>query len=77
MKIFEKGLDALMAAIEDAASEAFDRELEEIGSSDVSIACMGALGSLGIRLEDLPGAERSIVRNYMQNCISKIRAKWN
>lgn len=77
MQIFSHGLDRLMRAIEEAADEYFNRELEEIGSSDVSIACMGALGSLGIRLESLTADERNIVRNYMQTCISKVRARWN
>jgi|688.fasta_scaffold203479_2 hypothetical protein len=77
MQIFTQGLERLMAAIEAAATDAFDRELDEIGSSDVSIACKDALGSLGIRMESISAEERNIVRKYMNVCICDIRARWN
>jgi hypothetical protein len=77
MQIFAKGLDALMSAIEDSASFSFDRELDEIGSSDVSCACRDAIRSLGLNADEIPANEFAIVRNYMRNCIGEIRARWN
>jgi len=72
MRIFDRGLDDLMANIEENTYWMF-KDAEEIGSSDIS-ACVRAVLS-----DYYPGElvqasvqEAALVRNYVHNCISKL-----
>jgi len=69
MRIFDRGLDDLMANIEENTYWMF-KDAEEIGSSDIS-ACVRAVLS-----DYYPGElvqasvqEAALVRNYVHNCI--------
>ena len=69
MRIFDHGIDALMANIEERVHWMFDGA-EEIGSSDIS-CCVRAVLS-----DYYPGdlvqasvQETALVRNYVHNCI--------
>lgn len=70
MKILDKGIDELLAVIAERA-ESF-RGWEEIGSSDVSIACWDVIDRLGIKREDVTDDEWPLLRNGMNNAIGKL-----
>ena len=69
MRIFDRGIDDLMANIEERAHWMFD-DAEEIGSSDIS-ACVRAVLSdyYPGELVQATDQEAALVRNYVHNCI--------
>ena len=69
MRIFDRGIEDLMANIEEHVEWMFG-DAEEIGSSDLS-ACVRAVLSdyYPGELEYASMQETALVRNYVHNCI--------
>jgi hypothetical protein len=71
MKIFENGLDALLANIEDHV-ESFFSDAEEIGSSDISCCVRAILRSYYPNPDDATNPEWVAVRNGVHNHLSTV-----
>jgi hypothetical protein len=72
MRIFNRGLDDLMANIEEQVYWSFNNA-EEIGSSDIS-CCVNSIMK-DYYQEDINQAsdtEYKLVRNYVMNCINNL-----
>lgn len=70
MKIFEKGIDHLLAIISECASVFVGAE--EIGSSDVSCACWDVVAGLGLKRHEVTPEEFALIRNGVRNAIAKL-----
>ena len=69
MRIFDRGLDDLMANIEEQTYWMFN-DAEEIGSSDISACVRNVLSDYYPgELVQATDQEAALVRNYVHNCI--------
>ena len=69
MRIFDRGIDDLMANIEERVHWMFD-DAEEIGSSDISCCVRAVLSDYYPgELVQASVQETALVRNYVHNCI--------
>lgn len=72
MRIFDRGLDDLMANIEEQTYWMFN-DAEEIGSSDISACVRNVLNDYYPgELVQATAQEVALVRNYVRNCINKL-----
>jgi hypothetical protein len=72
MRIFDRGLDDLMANIEEQTYWMFN-DAEEIGSSDISACVRNVLNDYYPgELVQATAQEVALVRNYVHNCINKL-----
>jgi hypothetical protein len=72
MRIFNRGLDDLMANIEENTYWMF-KDAEEIGSSDISACVRNVLNDYYPgELAQATAQEFALVSNYVHNCISAL-----
>jgi len=71
MKIFEKGLDHLLAVIDDEVYSMFS-DAEEIGSSDISCCVRNVLRNFYINIDEATNPECVAVRNAVQNSLATV-----
>jgi hypothetical protein len=72
MRIFDRGLDDLMANIEEQTYWMFN-DAEEIGSSDISACVRNVLDAYYPgELVQATAQEFELVRNYVRNCINEL-----
>jgi hypothetical protein len=74
MKIFEKGLDHLLAVVEDEVSFMFS-DAEEIGSSDISCCVRSILRNFYTNIEEATNPECVAIRNAVHNTLSTVLRK--
>ena len=74
MRIFEDGLDDLMANIEEQTYWKFD-DAEEIGSSDISCCVRDILRGYYKDPDEATEQEFALVRNYVRTCINELPSK--
>lgn len=71
MKIFEKGLDHLLATVENTTRFFFEGA-EEIGSSDISCCVRAILREYYHDIEEATNPECVAVRNAVQNTLTAV-----
>ena len=74
MKIFEKGLDHLIAVVEDEVSFMFS-DAEEIGSSDISCCVRSVLRNFYDNIDEASNPECVAVRNCISNTLTTVLRK--
>jgi hypothetical protein len=74
MKIFEKGLDHLLAIVYEEATFMFS-DAEEIGSSDISCCVRNVLRNFYDNVDEATNPEWVGVRNAVNNTLSTVLRK--
>jgi hypothetical protein len=74
MKIFENGLDHLLAVIEDEVFFMFT-DAEEIGSSDISCCVRNVLRSFYDNIDEATNPECVAIRNGINNALTTVLRK--
>jgi len=71
------GIEHVMSVVEDNVQWMFgDPDLEEIGSSDVSICCHSVLNDLGTNGAAVTNTEWGLIRNAVNNMIHDVREQY-